>query len=168
MPDYLVKLLCDATGDAEPAAEDVELARQADGWLDRNGWQPHWRMGYVNKDRGLSFTADDFGPEPALVVTPQVHGLWSQAGETSYRLPNMRAALNMLGVVGILPGRFTTFGRDALHDHAEACERAADALETRGADQGATAYDEAVATAEGLRQAAASARRHYPLRAVAA
>lgn len=161
----LVDLLVEASGDNEPSAEDVGLAEQVEGWLMSQGWDTSPAFGFRKNADNLMFYVDlddDFG----LRVVRREHGYWKTPGDT-YRVRTFRQALNQLAALEIIPARFSTFGRDALRDYAEVCDRAADLLETRGANQGDAAYEEAAAKAEGLRQAAVSARQMYPLRVAA-
>jgi hypothetical protein len=145
---------------------DIELADQAERWLRGHGWETHYLRGWSSRDR--SFAAPGRDDEPhALIVRGRISNrIWEAAGER-YPVANFRRALNTLAILEIIPERYTTIGRDALNDHATVCERAARVLKDdmgTGANR-CTAQERLLvyARAEGLAEAARSARGHYPL-----
>lgn len=152
MTESLIELLCAAAGDNNPNPDDAALAKEAEDWLLRHGWEPHWRLGLVNDEQQVAFLADAEGP--LLMVLERQYRNWNFPG-TGYRVRSLAGALNQLVLLGLLNPRFSTLGRDALHDHARVCERAAAAVDGPG--------DGAV-LARAWREAADSARRLYPLK----
>lgn len=174
--DQLVRLLTVAASSRTVSDPDVALAHQAGQWLVEQGWQTH----------GPWFVA----PAPDYAACFRAPRTWSEDGEFAiffalldkvahrfgptrrYPVHSFTQALNTLVLMDILPARFSTLGRDALHDYVEVCDRTAQRVEQIAE---AAASDEVNPHAGAVRRdlqmqadtwrlAAETARTLYPLR----
>jgi hypothetical protein len=139
---------------------EVGLVLNAEKWLYENGWDLHHIRGWTHVDR--AFDADPEGG--ALVIRERRRGFWDARGER-HPVRSVQAGLNILVNEEILPARFSTFGHQALVDHAEACTRAAARLEEEENGKPyslASAQDRSLmfAKTSGLRAAAEIAKSH--------
>jgi hypothetical protein len=152
--DAFVRMLLEAAGGNVVDERDVELARAAARWAlkPKNNWR-RYLDGFICGHDGLEFWVQHTPSRDALTVmvrlTPGTG--WNQHGR--YPVAHLGHALDLLAAEGLLPARFSTIGRRALEDHAEAMSRAARQLIQGDSPDGQTVW------AAALSDAADSARR---------
>lgn len=153
--DGFVRMLLEAAGGNVADERDVELARAASTWALSHGWRPYLgdSQGYVRRRASLEWWVDDAPTRDALMIHVRLQpGTgWKRHGR--YPVAHLGHALDLLAVEQLIPARFSTLGRQALEDHAEALQRAARQLVTGDGPDGQTVW------AAALAEAAESARR---------
>jgi hypothetical protein len=126
MEDALVQMLLEVAGGAVEDERDIVLARAAAAWAARNtGWQMHLHNSFFFEVQTLSFWILANRGEQALEIRTRLapgHGWLVHA---RHRIAHVGHGLDVLASEGLLPGRFSTLGRQALEDYAEALDRGA-------------------------------------------
>lgn len=157
--DAFVRMLLEAADGVVTDERDVDLARAAATWALQpasrggGGWRSYLDDGFLIARSGLQYWVSAAAYRGRLIVMVRLEPgtCWRQHGQ--WQIADLGHALNVLANERLLPARFCTLGREALEDHAEALDRAAERL-MDGPD--ATVMTD---WACGLAEAAASARR---------
>jgi hypothetical protein len=125
--DAFVQMLLEAAGGNVADERDVTLARAAGAWAHRNGWRPYLgaHQGFICGHSGLEFWVDDVPTRDALLVMVRIHPGKSWRSHARYPIAHLGHALDVLAAEGLIPPRFSTIGRRALEDFAEALDRSA-------------------------------------------
>lgn len=142
--------------DTEPitiSPTDIQLVLQAERWLYQNGWEPHHVRGWSNVGRAFGVEEGCNG----LWIRERRRGFWDGTG-TRHPVRSVLAGLNVLVNEEILPARFSTYGRQALADYAEALDRSATRMAEEDGDD-----SHVQAQVDALRYAAEVARNHDPV-----
>jgi hypothetical protein len=114
--------------DGTVSSEDRALADAAQRWMEDHGWEFHYIHGW--SDGTVSVFPDG---EDGLIFRSRNNRFWPAQGE-AHVVRSFKQALNIMVEVLNLPKRFSTHGRDALRDYAEAADRAAARLEEGAED----------------------------------
>lgn len=125
--DAFVRMLLEAAGGNVADERDVELARAAGAWAYDHGWRPYLgeHQGFVCGHNGLEFWVDDVPSRDALMVMARIQPGAGWKAHARYPVAHLGHALDVLAAEGLIPARFSTIGRRALDDYAEALDRAA-------------------------------------------
>jgi hypothetical protein len=157
-----VQMVSDVAGGEVADVRDIALAVAAGQWAldgDTPRWQESGAGGWVIPGNGMDHwvTMDDEFQE--LVVRVSINGSeWDI--HVSHKIAHIGHALDVLAAEDLIPARFSTLGRRALEDHAEALDRAAAKIwAVARPGGGEPAHDGLMSRVLGLNQAADSARR---------
>jgi hypothetical protein len=120
-----VQTLLEAAAGNVADERDVELARAASAWAYRNGWRAHLGAGFVCDCNNLQFRVDSDVERDALTVMVRLRPGPGWKLHARYPIAHLGHALDVLAAEGLIPARFSTIGRRALEDHAEALDRGA-------------------------------------------
>lgn len=125
--DAFVRMLLEAADGTVADERDIELARAAGRWALSHGWRPYIGegQGFVCGHNGLEFWVDDAPSRDALVLMVRIEPGRGWKTHARYPVDHVGHALDLLAAEGLLPARFSTIGRRALDDYAEALDRAA-------------------------------------------
>lgn len=133
--DAFVRMLLEAAGGNVADERDVVLARAAGAWAHRHGWRSYLGegQGMICGHSGLEFWIDDAPSRDALMVMVRIAPGTGWRKHARYPVAHLGHGLDVLAAEGLIPARFSTIGRRALEDFAEALDRGASALDQLGA-----------------------------------
>lgn len=135
--DTLVRMLLEVAGGAVADERDVELTRAAARWAhDVAGWRLHLHNGFVFERNGMCFWVLANRPDQVLEIRISSDMRFRWTTHARHRIAHLGHGLDVLAAEDLLPARFSTIGRKALDDYAEALDRAASRLAAMGDEAG--------------------------------
>jgi hypothetical protein len=120
--DAMVRLLLEVSGGCVLDDRDTALAQAAARWAHGFGrWRPYDGNGFIYERDGMTYRIMA-GAAQMLEIRVCIGGRhW--VTHLQARIEHLGHGLDLLATEGLLPARFSTLGRRALEDYAQACDR---------------------------------------------
>jgi hypothetical protein len=124
--DALVGMLLEVAGGTVVDDRDVELARAAARWATEHaGWKLHLRNSFFFEVDALSFWILVNRIEQVLEIRTRLEPGKGWLIHARHRIGDVGHGLDVLAAEGLLPAQFSTLGRRALADYADAMDETA-------------------------------------------
>lgn len=131
--DTFVSMLLEVAGGQVADERDIELARAAARWATEHaGWKLHLHNSFFFEVETLQFWILVIRSSQLLEIRTRLAPGRGWLTHAQHRIAHIGHGLDVLAAEGLLPARFSTLGRRALDDYAEAMDRVASEFWRRG------------------------------------